>query len=165
MFLNVICTMACLEELYFCLVIGSKKIHSSGTNSAFKQYRLFQSVKRLMIKPHTPVIQPIMAIASARVILSMLTHSFLIDVRKVYHRGAGIARGSEERDAYDNLTITTAICAFGWLVSRISAIAMIRYVKIKGYERPTNAELNECIRWAAKRVFKRVGDGGDESED
>lgn len=63
------------------------------------------------------------------------------------------------------LTITTAICAFGWLVSRISAIAMIRYVKIKGYECPTNAELNECIRWAAKRVFKRVGDGGDESED
>ena len=54
------------------------------------------------------------------------------------------------------LTITTAICAFGWLVSRISAIAMIRYVKIKGYERPTNAELNECIRWAAKEFLKEL---------
>lgn len=63
------------------------------------------------------------------------------------------------------LTVTTAVCAFGWFVSRISVIAMIRYIKIKGYERPTDTELKECIHWAAKRVFKRAGDGGDRNED
>jgi len=61
------------------------------------------------------------------------------------------------------LTITTAICAFGWLVSRISAIAMIRYIEIKGYERPSDAELKECVRWAAKRVFKGGERGGNKT--
>lgn len=51
--------------------------------------------------------------------------------------------------------LTTVVCAFGWFISRIASIALVRYIKVKGYEPPTAEETKECTRWAAKRVFKR----------
>ena len=51
--------------------------------------------------------------------------------------------------------LTTVICGVGWYTSYLSAKALVRYIKIKGYEPPTAEEAKECIRWAAKGMFKR----------
>ena len=51
--------------------------------------------------------------------------------------------------------LTTVICGVGWYTSYLSAKALVRYIKMKGYEPPTAEEAKECIRWAAKGMFKR----------
>lgn len=52
------------------------------------------------------------------------------------------------------LVLTTVICGFGWFTSYISAKALVRYMKTKGYAPPTAEETRECVRWAAKEMFK-----------
>lgn len=51
--------------------------------------------------------------------------------------------------------VTTVICGFGWYVNYLSAKALVRYINLKGYEPPTAEETKECVRWAAKDMFKK----------
>lgn len=52
------------------------------------------------------------------------------------------------------LTITTAICAVGWLVRSISCAALLYYIEKNGYKLPNNQDIEECTRFAAKKLFK-----------
>ena len=51
--------------------------------------------------------------------------------------------------------VTTVICGFGWFTNYLSAKALVRYMKMKEYEPPTAEETKECVRWAAKEMFKK----------
>ena len=51
--------------------------------------------------------------------------------------------------------LTTVVCGFGWLTNYLSAKALVRYIKMKEYEPPTAEETIECVRWAAKEMFKK----------
>lgn len=51
--------------------------------------------------------------------------------------------------------LTTVVCGFGWLTNYLSAKALVRYIKMKEYEPPTAEETKECVRWAAKEMFKK----------
>ncbi len=48
----------------------------------------------------------------------------------------------------------TAICAVGWLKKHISCMAIIYYMKTKGYKLPSNKEIEECTREAVNHLFK-----------
>lgn len=50
--------------------------------------------------------------------------------------------------------VTTAICAIGWLSSRLAANAIVYYMVKKGYKPPSEDEIEECTRAAAKKMFK-----------
>lgn len=52
------------------------------------------------------------------------------------------------------LTITTAICAVGWLARSISCAALLYYIEKNGYKLPNNQDIEECTRFAAKKLFK-----------
>ena len=52
------------------------------------------------------------------------------------------------------LFVTTTICAAGWLVKHISCMAIIYYMKIKGYKLPNDEEIRECTLEAVKHLFK-----------
>lgn len=49
---------------------------------------------------------------------------------------------------------TTAICAIGWLTRCVSCAALLYYIEKNGYKLPDNQDLEECIRFAAKKLFK-----------
>ncbi len=49
---------------------------------------------------------------------------------------------------------TTAICAVGWLTRSISCAALLYYIEKNGYKLPNNQDIEECIRFAAKKLFK-----------
>lgn len=50
--------------------------------------------------------------------------------------------------------ITTAICAVGWLTRYVSCAALLYYIEKNGYKLPDNQDLEECICFAAKKLFK-----------
>lgn len=50
-------------------------------------------------------------------------------------------------------TITTVICAMGWLKRYISCMAMIYYMAKNGYKLPDDDEIKECTREATKHLF------------
>ena len=50
--------------------------------------------------------------------------------------------------------ISTAICAVGWLTRSISCAALIYYIEKNGYRLPDNQDLEECTRYAAKKLYK-----------
>lgn len=50
--------------------------------------------------------------------------------------------------------ITTVICASGWLVKHIAALAIVYYIKNKGYKLPNDEEIRECTREVVKHLFK-----------
>lgn len=41
--------------------------------------------------------------------------------------------------------ITTVFCAFWWFINRIVANAFVEYMRAKGYQLPSEAEIEECI--------------------
>ncbi len=49
---------------------------------------------------------------------------------------------------------TTAICAVGWLTRSISCAALLYYIEKNGYKLPNNQDIEECTRFAAKKLFK-----------
>lgn len=49
---------------------------------------------------------------------------------------------------------TTVICAFGWLTKHISCMAVIYYMKTKGYKLPNDEEIRECTLETVKHLFK-----------
>ena len=49
---------------------------------------------------------------------------------------------------------TTAICAVGWLARSISCAALLYYIEKNGYKLPNNQDIEECTRFAAKKLFK-----------
>lgn len=49
---------------------------------------------------------------------------------------------------------TTAICAIGWLSSRVATNAIVYYMLKKGYKPPTEDEIKACTQAAAKKMFK-----------
>lgn len=51
------------------------------------------------------------------------------------------------------LVICTLICAAGWAVNRIAAMALIRYMKEKKYTPPSTEETKACTRWAVKKLL------------
>ena len=53
--------------------------------------------------------------------------------------------------------ITTVFCSIGWLNQHISVLAILYYIKKKGYIQPSDSEIKECTLWATKQFFKRRG--------
>lgn len=49
---------------------------------------------------------------------------------------------------------TTVICAAGWLIKHVSCMAVIYYMKTKGYKLPNDEEIEECTREAVKHLLK-----------
>lgn len=49
---------------------------------------------------------------------------------------------------------TTAICAVGWLTRSISCAALLYYIEKNGYKLPNDQDIEECTRFAAKKLFK-----------
>ena len=50
-------------------------------------------------------------------------------------------------------TAVALICAVGWLKWRISALALIHYMKTKGYAAPSDAEIQESTGYVVKKLF------------
>lgn len=50
--------------------------------------------------------------------------------------------------------VTTAVCALGWLSSRLAANAIVYYMVKKGYKPPSEDEIKACTQAAAKKMFK-----------
>lgn len=50
--------------------------------------------------------------------------------------------------------ITTIICAIGWLAMHMATIILICYIEKKGYNKPTELEIDECAQQILKQVFK-----------
>lgn len=50
--------------------------------------------------------------------------------------------------------IMAAICAAGWIVKHISGMAIIYYMKTKGYKIPSNEEIRECTQEVVEQLFK-----------
>ena len=53
------------------------------------------------------------------------------------------------------LTISTAVCAVGWISNNIAARAFLRYLCEKGYTLPTKEELRACVHEAAEQKFSK----------
>lgn len=53
------------------------------------------------------------------------------------------------------LTISTAVCAVGWISNNIAARALLCYIRKKGCTLPTKAELRACIHEAAEQKFSK----------
>lgn len=49
--------------------------------------------------------------------------------------------------------ITTTICAVGWIKNKISSLALSAFLVNKNI-RPTDEELNECVRFVIKKLLK-----------
>lgn len=50
--------------------------------------------------------------------------------------------------------VTTAVCAIGWLVTRIAANALVLYIKEKGYMPPSEDETKACVKRVVTEMFK-----------
>lgn len=51
--------------------------------------------------------------------------------------------------------VTTAVCAIGWLVTRIAANALVLYIKEKGYMPPSEDETKACVKRVVTEMFKK----------
>lgn len=49
---------------------------------------------------------------------------------------------------------TTVICGVGWLARCISCAALLYYIEKNGYKLPDNKDLEECTRFAAKKILR-----------
>lgn len=56
---------------------------------------------------------------------------------------------------------TSVILAIMFLCSRISIMALLRFMDEKGYDFPTNTEMKECCRKATEHLFKQRSAGKD----
>lgn len=54
------------------------------------------------------------------------------------------------------LSVTTVVCALGWLTRYISSTALIYFMKQKGYKLPNDEELKECTSFVTKHLFKKA---------
>ena len=52
------------------------------------------------------------------------------------------------------LTITTVICAVGWITRYVSCTAMIFYMHKKGYTLPNDEEIKECTQYVVRHLIK-----------
>lgn len=52
------------------------------------------------------------------------------------------------------LIITTIVCAIGWVKGYISTLALLYYIKKKGYTYPSDSEIKECTQWVVKKLNK-----------
>jgi hypothetical protein len=53
------------------------------------------------------------------------------------------------------LLITTLISIFKWIMWKISANALVYYMKKNQHKRPTKEELKECADFATRQMFKK----------
>lgn len=51
------------------------------------------------------------------------------------------------------LALLSIVGDIGWLTGRISTIALLEWIAKKGYEPPTEQELNDCVRSAVHETF------------
>lgn len=51
------------------------------------------------------------------------------------------------------LFITTIICAFGWLICRVTTMALIKYLSDKGYTPPSDEETKACCKYALRKLL------------
>ena len=54
---------------------------------------------------------------------------------------------------YMILIIITIICAFGWLVQRISNMILLRYLQEKNYPLPSNEDMERGQKWVVKHML------------
>lgn len=48
---------------------------------------------------------------------------------------------------------STVVCGIGWAAKHISVLALVYYIKKKGYADPSDAEIKECTLWAVKHLL------------
>ena len=53
------------------------------------------------------------------------------------------------------LSISTAICVFGWFTTKVSLLAMLIFMSEKGYKLPDEEETKAYTRKAASKLFRR----------
>lgn len=51
--------------------------------------------------------------------------------------------------------ITTFICAVGWLVQKVSCLALAKYMLDKGYTPPSDEEAETCARYVWNQLLRR----------
>ena len=52
------------------------------------------------------------------------------------------------------LSFAVTVCAIALLASRISIMALLRFMDEKGYDFPTEAESKECCRKTIEQMFR-----------
>ena len=50
--------------------------------------------------------------------------------------------------------ITTVICAIGWIVWKVSTLALTYYIHKKGYTQPSSEEMKECTQFVVRNLFR-----------
>ena len=52
--------------------------------------------------------------------------------------------------------ITTVFCAFWWFINLLVANAFVKYMRAKGYQPPSEAEMKECIASVYKEKLRKL---------
>ena len=53
------------------------------------------------------------------------------------------------------LSISIAICVFGWITTKVSLLAMLIFMSEKGYKLPDEEETKAYTRKVASELFRR----------
>ena len=51
--------------------------------------------------------------------------------------------------------IVAAICGFGWFMTYVVALALLYYMKEKGYIAPNEADMRRCSTYIMGYIFKK----------
>lgn len=51
------------------------------------------------------------------------------------------------------LIVSTAVCAFGWLIMHSCVQALVMFMRKKNYAPPTDAELEVCMREVWNKIL------------
>lgn len=51
--------------------------------------------------------------------------------------------------------IVAAICGFGWFMMYVVALALLYYMKEKGYIAPNEADMRRCSTYIMGKIFKK----------
>ena len=54
---------------------------------------------------------------------------------------------------YIILAALAGVCAIGWLVRWVACAALVKYMVDKGYQQPTDEEMQECCMYARKKLL------------
>lgn len=54
---------------------------------------------------------------------------------------------------YVILAALAAVCALQWLICRVGAMALVKYLMDKGYDPPSNEELHSCTMYVWKKLL------------
>ena len=54
---------------------------------------------------------------------------------------------------YIILAALAGVCAIGWLVRWVACAALVKYMVDKGYQQPTDEEMQACCMYARKKLL------------